>query len=310
MKTTLCFVGIVAFAEPLGPTVTIAPGVEMPSLSLGTCCGSKPSVGLADWLKAGGVGIDSAWNYHTQEDIGKILKDEGVSRESVFITSKLPGGDSHNASDCHEDPSLVVWYAQENLRQLGVDYMDLLLLHRPCDQTNNGLPSPFLTPPEARRANAALWEGMQQVLAMNLTRAIGVSNYNHSHLEALRVDVPGPMPAINQCHMGVGIHDDATIAYCEQRGIRYQAYSPMKACPFTDSRITSMASSHNVTAAQVCLRYVLDKGVVLAVGTGKNASKTARYAEEDLDVFGFSLTEEEVGIIDAISGSSASPAVV
>ena len=127
--------------EPSGPTVTIAPGVEMPTVSLGTCCGSKPEVGLSDRLKAGGVAIDMAWNYHwqdwdSQEAIGQVLKDEAVLRESFCITTKLPGGDSHNASDCHEDPFLVVGYAQENLRKLGVDYVDLLLLHRPCEQTN------------------------------------------------------------------------------------------------------------------------------------------------------------------------------
>merc|ERR1712070_1221002 len=144
--------------------------------------------------------------------------------------------------------------------------------------------------------------GMQEVLAMNLTRAIGVSNYNHSHLENLRLDTTGPQPAINQCRLGVTEHDDDTISYCLEHGVRYMAYSPMKGCAFTDSRVTSAAAAHNITAAQVCLRYILDKGATIAVGTGRNKSKTLEYAKEDLDIFSFSLTTAEFKAIDAIAG--------
>jgi len=274
-------------AAPLLQHVKLNNGVVMTTVNLGTCCGSTPSVGLAPWLKAGGTGIDTAFDYHDQTDIGKILKDLKVPRSSVFITSKVPAGFG-NATDCNTDPAISVRYAQENLRELGVEYLDLLLLHHPC-----GLRQKVADP---AAANAALWKGMVQALEMNLTRAIGVSNYVVKDLEAL----PAPVPAVNQCHMGVKSHDDATIKYCQQNGILYEAFKVMGECPFSDDRITKIAAAHKVSASQVCQRYVLDKGVAMAVGTGSDPAKAAKEAPENLDVFGFHLTEQEFKIVDSI----------
>lgn len=286
MKLTLGFALVSAFqATPLDKSVQLNNGVVMTTVNLGTCCGSDPKVGLGPWLKAGGTGIDTAFDYTDQVDIGKILKAESIPRESIFITSKIPAG-LGNLSDCKADPSIPLRYAQENLRELGVDYLDLLLLHAPC----------FLR----SASNAALWKGMAQVLAMNLTRAIGVSNYNAKQLAAL----PAPVPAVNQCQMGVKSHDDATISYCQTNGILYEAYYVMHNCPFTDERITTIAAAHNVSASQVCQRYVLDKGIAMAVGTGKDPTKATSEATENLEVFNFHLTDDEFKTVDAIQGST------
>jgi diketogulonate reductase-like aldo/keto reductase len=279
-----------AHSAALDKTVTLNNGVEMTTVNLGTCCGSDPSVGLAPWLKAGGIGIDTAFDYNDQEAIGKILKQEKIPRESVFITSKIPAGFG-NSTDCKADPEIAIRYAKENVRELGVDYVDLLLLHAPCGIRQGK---------DDFAANAALWKGMAQVLAMNLTRAIGVSNYQSKQLEAL----PKPVPAVNQCQMGVKKHDDATINYCEKNNILYEAYFVMHNCPFTDSRITKIASSHNVSASQVCQRYTLDKGVAMAVGTGSDPTKSSKEALENLDVYDFHLTDEEFKIVDAIQADA------
>merc|ERR1712190_457661 len=175
---------------------------------------------------------------------------------------------------------------QENVKELGVDYVDLLLLHAPC----------ALRP----ASNAALWKGMAQAMEMNLTRAIGVSNYNSKQLAAL----PKPVPAVNQCQMGVKKHDDATISYCQEHGILYEAYFVMHNCPFTDSRIKTIAASHNVSASQVCQRYTLDKGVAMAVGTGADPEKSVKEAVENLDVYGFHLTDDEFKIVDQIQADA------
>jgi 2,5-diketo-D-gluconate reductase A len=188
-------------------------------------------------------------------------------------------------SDCGADPSIAVRYAQENVRQLGVDYVDLLLLHAPCRMR-----------PGEKNSNAALWKGMAQAMAMNLTRAIGVSNYDIDEIDAL----PAPVPAVNQAQMGVKKHDDDIIAHCQKKGILYEAYFVMHNCPFTDSRITSIAAAHNVSASQVCQRYVLDKGVAMAIGTGSDPTKSAKEAPENLDVYGFHLTDDEFKSVDAI----------
>ena len=105
---------------------------------------------------------------------------------------------------------MTTGYARENLREIGLDYFDLLLLHAPC-----GKRQPSLTPAERVAANAALWQGLVQARDLKLTRAIGVSNYVVDDLEKL----PSPLPAVNQCNMGVKQHDDTTIAYCQENGI-------------------------------------------------------------------------------------------
>eukprot|EP00419_Tripos_fusus_P051983 CAMPEP_0172814530 /NCGR_PEP_ID=MMETSP1075-20121228/11281_1 /TAXON_ID=2916 /ORGANISM="Ceratium fusus, Strain PA161109" /LENGTH=284 /DNA_ID=CAMNT_0013654329 /DNA_START=93 /DNA_END=943 /DNA_ORIENTATION=+ len=267
-------------ASPLDQTVMLNNGVKMTTVNLGTCCGSHPSVGLAPWLKAGGTGIDTAFDYHDQKVIGQIIKKEKIPRESLFITTKIPAG-LGNSTDCNPDPAIAIRYAKENLAELGVNYVDLLLLHAPCGHRH--------PVPDSTAANAALWQGMAQVLDMKLARAIGVSNYNSEELEAL----PKPVPAVNQCQMGVKLHDDATIKYCQKNGILYEAYWVMNNCPFTDSRITKIAVAHNVSASQVCQRYVLDKGIAMAVGTGSNPTKVTKEAVENLDVYGFHLTDQE-----------------
>merc|ERR1712196_628894 len=115
-------------------TVVLNNGKLMPRINLGTCCGSKPSVGLSPWIQAGGVGIDTAWDYQDQADIKKVLSALKENRDKVFITTKLPVGLSHdNATNCSPDPKVALAYVQENLRELGVDYVDLVLLHGPCE---------------------------------------------------------------------------------------------------------------------------------------------------------------------------------
>jgi diketogulonate reductase-like aldo/keto reductase len=294
VKVALVSAAATAMAAPLGPTVTIAPGVEMTTVNLGTCCGSDPKVGLRPWLKAGGTGIDTAFDYGIQADIGKILKEEGIPRESLFITSKIPAGFG-NETDCAADPEVSLRYARENLREIGLEYFDLLLLHAPCGKRQTDL-----TPAERVAANAALWKGLVQARDLKLTRSIGVSNYVVEDLEQL----PSPLPAVNQCNMGVQQHDDTTIAYCQEKGIVYEAFRAMHGCPFGDERISSISSSHNVTDAQVCLRYILDKGVAIAVGTGSDPEKSPREAAENLDIYGFHLTDDEFATVDGIQNAA------
>jgi len=102
----------------------------MPKISLGTCCGSDPKVGLEPWLAAGGVGIDTAFDYNDQLAIGTILKTKKVDRKSIFITTKIPP--STTLCDATKGAALSLANIQLDVKQLGVDYVDLVLLHGPC----------------------------------------------------------------------------------------------------------------------------------------------------------------------------------
>jgi len=274
-----------ALSQALGPTVEIAKGVVMPTLNLGTCCGSDPSVGLTPWFQAGGRGIDTAWDYKDQPVIGNILKQStSPPRSEVFILTKIPAGFG-NSSDCNADPSIAMRYVQDDISQLGVKQVDLVLLHAPCPNNPAG--------------NNALWKGLEQALAAGLTRAIGVSNYNAAQLAALKVTTT--KPALNQCRMGVDFHDDATIDYCQKNGIYYESYDALKGCPSTDSRVKAIAAAHSKTPFQICLRWVLERGCVVAAGTGNDPKTVGQYAKENLDIYDWKLTADEIATLNKIA---------
>ena len=348
----------IAHFGAFGKTVTLNNGVEMPTINLGTCCGSKPSVGLEPWLDSGGVGIDTAFDYQDQTDIKTIIATR--PRTSYFVTTKLPAGFG-NSSDCDADASIPTRYVAENLKELGLTYVDLVLLHAPCK---------FKHPFDGAKRDLALWSGMQTVLAANLTRSIGVSNYDtkdltaiasvgvkpavnqcvrplphpsilatHASSQPVRVATASPLypchscqqstsacdhclaplslprlppssprlihlrfsSRIGRCRMTIKSHDDATIAYCKANGIVYEGYDVMKGCPFTDSTVTTIATAHNVSAAQVCLRWMLEKEVIMATGTGADPQTAAQYAKEDLDIYDFKLSAEEIAQLDNLA---------
>lgn len=273
---------------PLNKTVMIGTRdlkydpIEMPTINLGTNGKNDPTTGIPLWFKYGGTGIDTADVYGSQTVIAPQVAD--VPRDSFFITSKIPVGQVFGGTVCSEpDASLVAQYGKKITSELGLDFVDLLLLHFPCDDD---------------RVNRMYWQAMIEARDAGVARAIGVSNYNATQLQALGSDVT---PAVNQCEFNVQKHDDETIAYCEEHGVQYEAYHVLKGCPFDEERVTSVAASHGVSAAQVCLRYALEKGVVLAAGTGKDSATIEGYTQSDLGIYDFALTEDEFTSLDGIA---------
>jgi diketogulonate reductase-like aldo/keto reductase len=256
----------------------------------------------------GGVGIDTAWDYHDQPTVATALHASGKARGDYFVTTKVPAGigaSAGNTTDCSADPLISYNYVRDNLRQLKADYVDLVLLHAPCVFARPAVP-------DAAASDNALWKGLERALKEGLTRAIGVSNYNSSQLATLN----GVVPAVNQCEMGVVranttlptkpvAHDDATIDYCKAHGITYEAWRVVGGCPMGDPRVVKISQAHSKTAAQVCLRWVLQRGATIAAGTGSDAAKAAEYAKENLGVFDWTLSASEM---DELTNISPSPA--
>jgi diketogulonate reductase-like aldo/keto reductase len=241
------------------------------------------------------IGIDTAWDYHDQTDIGAILKSEKIERSSIYVTTKIPTGFG-NATDCTADPSVVMRYMKENLDQLGLDHVDLALLHHPCTKGSRANPSGKDEP----KIDGALWKGLLQAQAAGMVKSIGISNYKAADIQG--VDWGETKPAVNQCHLSIGSHDDETIAYCIKEGITYEAYGTMRSCygkPYTPT-LDKIATAHNTGTAQVCLRWVLQRGAVMAIGTGSNAASISNYTKEDLDLFGFELTAAEMTTINSL----------
>ena len=198
-------------------TVTIAPGVEMPLLNMGVV--RNHSV----WLSLGGRGLDTALTYgqQDQQDVGRAVRESGLDRSEVFVTTKVPCCPS--AIFCTKyDPGVlpqcraehnVTKDVEDTLSALGLAYADLLLLHWPCDSLD-----------ESVRAYKAL----EPLVAAGKARAIGVSNFCPSSLRCL-LESATVTPAVNQVqfHVGMGADPGGIKSFCTDKGIALQAYSPL-----------------------------------------------------------------------------------
>ena len=279
-------------------TVTIAPGVDMPLLNMGVV--RNHSV----WLSLGGRGLDTALTYgqRDQEDVGRAVRESGLDRSELFVTTKVPCCPS--AIFCTKyDPGVlpqcraehnVTKDVEDTLSALGLAYADLLLLHWPCDSID-----------ESVRAYKAL----EPLVAAGKARAIGVSNFNASALSQLLPQV-SIKPAINQCGFSVGVQhssrappslwgdDEPTVAACKAAGITYSAYSPLggvtKYDVLHDPVATAIGAAHNRSSAQVALRYLTQRGIPLITASDKEA-----HVASDLASFGLTLSDGEMAALIA-----------
>lgn len=215
----------------------------------------------------------------------KAIDKVGAARDRLFITTKIRAGLDilHGGKLCLGlDAEYVVAGVRADLAELNVSQVDLVLLHAPCSSD---------------RTNAKLWQGMEQALALNLTRAIGVSNYPKTQLRAL-LAAATTKPAVNQCQMSMANQESEMLQYCKEEGIVFEAYAAMRACPFSNPRVKAIATKHKVGVSQVCLRWVLQKGAVMAVGLGANVTEMPEYSRENLNLYGFELSAAEMATLD------------
>ena len=238
------------------PTVPIGPaGLPMPLVSLGTGSGQHGDVAnaTATWLQVGGSGIDTAYIYDDEASIAAGVKAVGASWGSIFLTTKIP---------CTTTQAAKADVAS-NLRSLGVGRVDLLLIHSPRPWTVG----------TSRCSVAETWAVLEEAQAAGQARSIGVSNFRIADLEMLAATAK-VRPAVNQCSHSVSYHDDATAAYCEQRGIVYEAYSPLcggangSSCDhgsvLSIPLVQQIAIAHGVSAAQVGRRCSTSCSTVLS----------------------------------------------
>ena len=261
------------------PSFEIAPGVKMPALNLGhTDDGSGDTASVELWIGLGGRGIDTAYDYYNQHQVAAGIRHAittgSVTREDLFVTTKI------SPKLCSRAAALAA--VQKDVAELGLK-PDLVLHHFPCEHRH--------TP----GSNVHVWQGLQDALRQGLTRSIGVSNYGAAELAPV-LSAGGVPPALNQCQMSIGSHDDATIAFCKGHNITYQAYSPLRRLNLTDPRIASVAKAHKAQGAQVALRWINQQGVVLATSPGSSRE----YAAEDLAIGGFTLTDDEMAALSKI----------
>lgn len=251
-------------------SVKLAGDVRMPLLGFGTwqLTGRPAYEAVKHALAVGYRHLDTATMYENETEVGRALRDSGVPREEVFITTKLPPGRANRARRTIE----------ASLRGLGTDQVDLWLIHWP----------------PGGDARPDVWRELLEVRDEGLTRAVGVSNYSTDQLDEL-IGATGEAPTVNQIRWSPSLYDAATVREHRERGVVLEGYSPFRAGNLRDPELAEIASAHGVTPSQVVLRWHLEHGVVVI-------PKSARpeRIEANFDIFGFSLSEDEVARIDAL----------
>jgi 2,5-diketo-D-gluconate reductase A len=252
-------------------TVTLPGGGEMPLLGFGTwqLSGQRGYEAVRVALDTGYRHLDTATIYTNEAEVGRAVRDSGIPREDVFITTKLP-------------PQRVGQERQtltESLRLLGMDYVDLWLVHWPPVRTG---------------ASLDLWRELLRLRGEGLTRAIGVSNYGMAEVDEL-ISTTGEAPAVNQIRWGPMLYDAKRLAEHRDRGIVLEGYSPFKSTKLRDKTLGEVAAAHGVRPAQVVLRWHLEHGVVAIP-----KSERPERIRSNFDVHGFSLSADEVARIDAL----------
>jgi len=290
----------VALAE--SKLVPLNNGVQMPSVSLGTAEYNESELeqAILTAVQTGFRGIDTAFNYYNQVSVGRGLKK--ANRTDLFLVTKTspcfhPQAPPHyNITDPEACKAQTRRDVESNFEQLGVDVIDLLLLHGAnhfgagaCGDASCAL-------------NTAQWEVYEDVLRTGRVRAIGVSNYCQSCLACLMASAR-VVPAVNQVkyHPGMTADPDGLVSFCQQRGIVPMAYSPLSGV-IGDPLMESIAKSHGKTSAQVALKWIVDKGYTLAT-----ASSNPKHLAEDIDLYSWGLSSQEAARIDAYSRGSDLP---
>ena len=254
-------------------------GVKIPKIGFGTwqIPNSEAYDATLEALKAGYIHIDTAEGYRNEEAIGRALKDSG--RTDVFVTSKLQ---SHN-----KGYDVTKEAFKETLENLQLDVLDLFLIHAPWPWDEIGK--------ECTKENIESWKAMVDLYKEGKIRSIGVSNFSISDIQAL-IDATGFVPHVNQIKYHIGDTSDALVEYCKQNKILIEAYSPLATGRILENEsLVSMAKAKDVTVAQLCIRYCLEKDTLPLPKT----TKLSRMIENaDVD---FSLSADELKQLDALS---------
>ena len=258
------------------PTLDLNDGRAIPQLGLGIYAMNGPEGVDAIVNAVDTVGyrlLDTAVNYENEREVGEAVANSSVDREKLFVTSKIPG--RHHGFD------ESIASTEESLARLGLDYLDLHLIHWPNPSVGKYVET---------------WRGLIELRERGLVKSIGVSNFTEAMLTEL-IDATGVTPTVNQVELHPYFPQADLIAFHRTIGVQTEAWSPLYRDQglFDEAPIAEAAAAHGVTPAQVVLRWHLQIGS-LPIPKSANPDRQATNA----DVFDFSLTPAEVDAISAL----------
>jgi len=266
------------------PTVTLLHGAEMPRLGLGTwpMDAAAAEVTVAAAIESGYRLVDTAENYGNERGVGRGLKASGVPREELFVTTKF--------NKQWHGVELAAEAYERSADRLGLDYIDLLLIHWPNPQQDQYVQA---------------WQGLARLLEAGRLRAIGTSNFKPAHLERIIAET-GVVPDVNQIQLSPTVTRESARAYHAQHGIVTQSWSPIggqRNDVLREPVVVELAERHGRTPAQIVLRWHMDLGLT----TVPKSSDPVRL-RQNLDIFDFSLTADEIAAISALDQGDAAGA--
>lgn len=257
------------------PEYRLNDGTTLPALGFGTypLRGDDGITAILAAIENGYRLIDSAVNYGNESEVGEAVRRSPVPREQLLLTTKVPG--RHHAYD------LALGSLRESATAFGVERVDLALIHWPN-------PSHGLYP--------QAWRALVRAQRDGLVRTIGVSNFTEAHLRRI-IDDSGVVPAVNQLELHPYFPQEPMRGVHAELGIRTESWSPLgkRNAPYAEPAVLAAAQSHGVSPAQVILRWHIQLG---SVPLPKSA--TPQRQQENLDVFGFELAQEEMSAITAL----------
>ncbi|MFI5935525.1 aldo/keto reductase [Actinoplanes sp. NPDC051494] len=244
---------------------------DMPLLGFGTwqIQGDAAYDAVSEALRAGYRHLDTATVYGNEAEVGRAIADSGVSRDEIFITTKMPA-----SQPGHERSTL-----DASLKALGVDAVDLWLIHWP--------------PPAG--TSVPMWRALLEARDQGRVHAVGVSNYDLALIDELIAET-GQKPAVNQITWGPTLWDAELVAAHRERGIVVEGYSGFRNTDLGDPVLTAIGAAHGVDAARVVLRWHVQHEIVVIP-----KSVTPERIRNNFDIDGFTLTDDEMGRIDALS---------
>lgn len=269
-------------------TLKMNNGLEIPLLGFGTfkaADGEEAYQSTLAAIKAGYRHIDTAAVYKNEVSVGKAIKDSGIPREELFVTTKL-WNDSHSYDKAKE--ALAA-----SLERLGLDYVDLYLVH---------WPNPKAYRDNWKEANAQAWSYMEEAVDAGLVKTIGVSNFLVHHLEAL-AETAKIAPAVNQIRLAPGCYQTEVVDYCKEHNIILEAWGPLgQGDIFTNEEMQALAEKYGKTVAQLALAWSVYQGFLpLPKSVHEDRIK------ENMDFFDIELSEEDAETIKNLDGMTGIP---
>lgn len=261
-------------------------GVNIPCVGFGTYLtpdGDTAVRAVEDALRVGYRHIDTAAIYKNEKSVGRAIRESGIHRSELFVTSKVWNGDQGF------DSTLQAF--ERTLSDLQLEYLDLYLIHWPVPKGHDH---------DWKKMNRETWRAMEQLLEEERVRAIGVSNFKPHHLNAL-METAVVLPMVDQIEIHPGLNQNDTVGFCKEHDIVVEAWGPLsqgKLFKITD--LDELAGRYRKTVAQVCLRWHLQRGIVPLP-----KSVTPSRIAENADIFDFELTPEDMAYISRIKCASS-----